>query len=166
MRRHPEIVLTTGIVLLALVFVLAARSAESEHRVVGYGQIRFNGAGPERWAARYRREHAHVVALRRQLERERRIVLRHPSVVEAINLACATYGRCSTLWRKASCETGGTLDPRLANPSSSAAGLFQFLPSTWRTTPYRAFSVWDPVANALAAGWMHNVGRGGEWACG
>lgn len=86
-------------------------------------------------------------------------------VVEAINLACAAYGDCETLWRRAKCETGGTLNPRSFNRSSGASGLFQFLPSTWATTPYRVFSVWSPYANALAAGWMNTHGRGGEWAC-
>jgi hypothetical protein len=86
-------------------------------------------------------------------------------VVAAINLSCATYGHCAELWRKARCETGGTFDPRAINPGSGAAGLFQFLPSTWASTPYRMFSMMSPYASALAAGWMHEQGRGGEWAC-
>lgn len=94
-------------------------------------------------------------------------VLRHdPSVVEAINLACLLYGHCAELWRKAFCETGGTLSSSAYNRQSGASGLLQFLPSTWRSTPFRRFSVWSPYANALAAGWMHRVGRGSEWACG
>jgi hypothetical protein len=91
-------------------------------------------------------------------------MLQRPSVVEAINLACATYGWCSTLWRKADCETGGTFSPTAHNPSG-ASGLFQFLGSTWRSTPYGRFSIWSPYANALAAGWMHANGRSGEWSC-
>lgn len=87
-----------------------------------------------------------------------------PAVTEAINLACTVYGNCATLWRRAGCETGGTFNPRAYN-SSGASGLFQFLPSTWRTTPYRNYSVWSPYANALAAGWMLSVGRGNEWSC-
>ena len=86
-------------------------------------------------------------------------------VVSAINLSCAAYGHCAELWRKAKCETGGTFDPRAINPGSGAAGLFQFLSGTWQTTPFRMFSRFDPYASALAAGWMHSVGRGGEWAC-
>jgi SLT domain-containing protein len=86
-------------------------------------------------------------------------------VVAAINLACATYGHCAELWRKARCETGGTFDPAARNPTSGAEGLFQFLPSTWQTTPYRMFNVLSPYASALAAGWMHANGRGDEWAC-
>jgi hypothetical protein len=86
-------------------------------------------------------------------------------VAEAINLAAATYGHAEELWRKARCETAGTWNPRSYNPSSGASGLFQFLPSTWQSTPYRRFSIWNPYASALAAGWMHAHGRGHEWAC-
>jgi hypothetical protein len=38
-----------------------------ERRTIGRGQIRFDGAGPERWAARWRRERRAASALRRQL---------------------------------------------------------------------------------------------------
>ena len=146
-------------------------SPKDPNRVVGYGQVRFNGAGPERWAQRYRRVQAALSGSRQQatrlqveLKRQRQILLTRPQVVEAINLACATYGYCPTLWRKAKCETGGTFSATSYNPSG-ASGLFQFLGSTWESTPYARFSVWSPYANALAAGWMHAHGRGGEWAC-
>lgn len=142
-------------------------------RTVGYGQIRYAGLGPEKWAQRYRQEHQTVLwqrqviaGLRAQAVKSRRLMLREPQVVEAINLACATYGYCSTLWRKARCETGGTFDPNAKNRRSSASGLFQFLSSTWASTPFGRFSVFSPYANALAAGWMHEQGRGGEWTCG
>lgn len=101
----------------------------------------------------------------RRLKRE--LAIRHaPSSVRAIALASVAYRvSFSTLYRKASCETGGTLSPFAYNRSSHASGLFQFLPSTWRSTPYGRYSIWDPYANALAAGWMHSAGRGGEWVC-
>ena len=161
---------------LALATVLAlvayGHALGRQKRTLGYGQIRYQGAGPERWHNRYRRTLAELVelrddvrALRARLRQERRLLLSQPNVVEAINLAAATYGYGATLWRKANCETGGTLSPRSLNSSSGAAGLFQFLPSTWASTPYARFSVWSPYANALAAGWMHRQGRGGEWAC-
>jgi hypothetical protein len=134
-------------------------------RVVGHGQIRFDGAGPERWAQRWRAQHRLVTALRHRLRQQRRTLLSSPTVSEAINLAAATYGHSDELWRKARCETGGSFDPRSRNLSSAASGLFQFLGSTWRSTPYAGFSVFSPYANALAAGWMHAHGRGGEWAC-
>jgi soluble lytic murein transglycosylase-like protein len=67
------------------------------------------------------------------------------------------------LLRRASCESG--LNPSARNPSG-ASGLFQFLPSTYATTPYaRRGSVWSPKWNSLAAAWMVRVGRGNEWTC-
>jgi len=157
--------------LALVVCAVASRAGDKPDRVVGFGQVRFNGAGPERWAQRYRHARAElraskarVAELELELRRQRRLVLSSPHVVEAINLACATFGHCSTLWRKAKCETGGTFSPRAYN-SSGASGLFQFLRSTWLSTPFARFSVWSPYANALAAGWMHEQGRGGEWAC-
>ena len=66
------------------------------------------------------------------------------------------------LLRKARCES--RLDPYAHNPSG-ASGLLQFLPSTWATTPYARHSIWSAKWNALAAGFMHHVGRGAEWSC-
>jgi hypothetical protein len=156
------------LVIVAVVFVIwlvvaSARGAETHRRVVGHGQVRFDGHGPEWWARAWRREHRATLALRRDVVRERRVLLRRPVVDEAIGLACATYGSCSTLWRKARCESRFVSSAR--NLSSAASGLFQFLPSTFASTPYGRFSIFSPYANALAAGWMHAHGRGGEWQC-
>jgi hypothetical protein len=158
--------------LLVAVIVAAAVAAKPErqpsdghHRTIGFGQTAFDFAGPEKWAARYRAERRKVAVLKRELREQRRLLIAKPNVGEAINLAAMVYGNQTTLWRKARCETGGTFDPGARNRSSNASGLFQFLPSTWRSTPYAPFSVWSPYANALAAGWMHKVGRGGEWSC-
>lgn len=68
----------------------------------------------------------------------------------------------SLLVRKARCES--RLRPWAWNPSG-AAGLFQFLPSTWQTTPYADENLWRAKWAALGAAWMHAEGRGGEWAC-
>jgi hypothetical protein len=106
----------------------------------------------------------HVVA-ERYLSRSRSLqvaIRRDPEVSTALNLACVVYGHCSELWRKARCESHLW---RYAHNPSGASGLLQFLPSTWASTPYRRFSVFDPYANALAAGWMHANHRGNEWSC-
>jgi soluble lytic murein transglycosylase-like protein len=85
------------------------------------------------------------------------------SVRDAIALAAVVYRvPYSTLDRKAWCES--RYSPAARNPSG-AMGLFQFLGSTWASTPFAAFSPYDPLAAALAAGWMHRAGRGGEWSC-
>lgn len=165
MATHLPVWAASGFSALAL--LLAAPTSTAADRaptVVGYGQILYQGRGPANWASRAHLWRDRYVAARRALLRSRRVLRQQSSVTEAINLACATYGHCSTLWRKAGCETGGTFSPRSLNPSG-ASGLFQFLPSTFASTPYARFSIWSPYANALAAGWMHSQGRGGEWVC-
>jgi len=164
------------VVVLAVVSVGATNDAVTATRRVVLGDdghrrtyvddelVAFDGVGPERWAARARARRLEVAGLRRRLRDARRVMLSRPSVVEAINLAAATYGDGSTLWRVAGCETGGTFNPRAYN-SSGASGLFQFMPSTFASTPYAAFSIWSPYASAMAAGFMFAHGRGGEWAC-
>lgn len=65
--------------LLALLAVTARAAAElfaaadphphddGHRRQLGRGQIRFDGAGPEQWAARFRRERRAVITMRREL---------------------------------------------------------------------------------------------------
>jgi hypothetical protein len=147
-------------VILALAAAVAAWGARppdplDKQRDVGYGEVRFRGLGPEKWAQRWRREHRQVLELRR-------VLAHRGSTSEAIQLAAATYGSASTLWRRARCESHLN---RWAQSPTGARGLFQFLPSTFRSTPYAGLSIWSPYANALAAGWMIAHGRGGEWAC-
>lgn len=67
-----------------------------------------------------------------------------------------------TLIRKGRCES---VNWTKFHNKSGAAGPWQFLGSTWASTPFAGFSVYDPVAAALAAAWMHAHGRGGEWVC-
>lgn len=65
--------------------------------------------------------------------------------------------------RVARCESN--LDPCAVNRSGPYYGLFQFLKSTWKTTPYGNRDIYDPEAQALAAAWMWKEGRKNEWAC-
>jgi len=67
------------------------------------------------------------------------------------------------LLRVGRCESG--LDPNAVNPDGPYFGLFQFLRSTWASTPFADRDIFDPVANAHAAAWMWQQGRRGEWAC-
>jgi len=104
----------------------------------------------------------------RKLRRENRLLRRksdwHTESKDAIRMAALAYGQSeATLLRKADCESG--FWPYADNPNSDATGLFQFMPGTFRSTPYAGFSIWDVHAQALAAAWMHRVGRGGEWVC-
>lgn len=65
--------------------------------------------------------------------------------------------------RVARCESN--LDPCAVNRSGPYYGLYQFLESTWKTTPYKRDDIFDPKAQALAAAWMWKQGRKNEWAC-
>lgn len=112
----------------------------------------------------------------------RRALTHRPSSVQAIRLAGITYQvPFSLLWSRATCESGPGprartpepadqhVDARAVNTETgtgeTAQGLFQFLGSTWRSTPYAALDPLDPYANALAAAWMQQHGRGREWTC-
>lgn len=85
-------------------------------------------------------------------------------IIEIIYAAADKYGQPrADMLRVARCES--VLDPNAVNPYSNASGLFQFLPGTWATTPFASQNIFDPVANANAAGWMWSVGRRNEWTC-
>lgn len=85
-------------------------------------------------------------------------------LVELIFDAAAFFGQPGgDMLRVAQCESN--LDPRNVTPPHSASGLFQFLPSTWKSTPYADRSVFDPEANAYATAWMWSMGRRNEWVC-
>ena len=111
----------------------------------------------KRTAARYREEAAELQRLltRRvmQARRFRYHLVHRASSQTALKLAAVTYNVSETLlYRIASCEsTGGNgLNPNAKNRSSTAAGLGQFLDSTWASTRFARFSVYDPYASALA----------------
>ncbi len=55
-------------------------------------------------------------------------------------------------------------DWRVTNSSSGAAGLFQFMPRTWQSTPYRRHSPYHPKWASLAAMWMWKRGGLSHWA--
>lgn len=67
-------------------------------------------------------------------------------------------------------ESGG--NPWAKNPSSSAAGLFQFLKSTWDNMvpieisggSYNAGLVYDPARNVAAAAWLQGAIGWSQWS--
>jgi hypothetical protein len=52
---------------------------------------------------------------------------------------------------------------RVTNSSSGAAGLYQFMPRTWNSTPYHKHSPYHPRWAALAAMWMWAHGGYSHW---
>jgi uncharacterized protein YraI len=84
-------------------------------------------------------------------------------IVKYIYQAADRYGQSrEDMLRVATCESG--LDPYAVNPSGSY-GLFQFIRSTWKSTPYGKEDIFDPKYNSLAAAWMWQQGRKSEWVC-
>ncbi len=77
--------------------------------------------------------------------------------------AARRYGQNpEAMLRVAQCESN--LIPTAVNRSGSY-GLFQFVPSTWASTPFADQDVFEAWANANAAAWMWSVGRRNEWVC-
>lgn len=103
-----------------------------------------------------------VADLRKQL-------LNDSTVREAIWVAAVTYRQsASELTRTAYCESRLNPGSRNGEPiynGEHATGLFQFVPSTWRSTPYKYGDIYNANTNALAAAWMWAQGRRNEWTC-
>jgi uncharacterized protein YraI len=89
--------------------------------------------------------------------------LSQQEIIQIIYAAADRYGQPrEDMLRVARCES--VLDPNAVNPAGSY-GLFQFVPSTWASTPYADEDIFDAYASANAAGWMWSVGRRNEWVC-
>ncbi|MFN8592665.1 MAG: transglycosylase SLT domain-containing protein [Thermomicrobiales bacterium] len=85
-------------------------------------------------------------------------------ILDFIRKAAKKYKQSrKAMERVARCESN--LDPCAVNKRGPYFGLFQFLKSTWKTTPYGNRDIFDPEAQALAAAWMWKQGRKNEWAC-
>ena len=85
-------------------------------------------------------------------------------ILNFIAKAAKKYGQSeNAMVRVARCES--VLDPCAVNRSGPYYGLFQYLKSTWKTTPYGDRDIFDPEAQSLATGWMWKQGRKNEWAC-
>lgn len=85
-----------------------------------------------------------------------------PRIDRHLHAAAARYhADYPWLVRVSWCES--RWNPRAIGHGS--VGLFQFLPSTWQTTPYRRYSIFSPWAQAMAAAWMYVHGRAREWVC-
>ncbi len=80
-----------------------------------------------------------------------------------INQAFGSYAAAART--VASCESG--MNPNAYNGSSGASGVFQFLPSSWSTTPYAGYSPFNAWANVNAAYsvFVRDGYSWGEWSC-
>lgn len=87
------------------------------------------------------------------------------TVQDIIRQAFAPYGQGAVDWglRVARCESG--YNPRAYNGAGPYYGLFQFLMSTFKATPYGGGDIYDPTTNAKAAAWKYSQGGAGAWGC-
>ena len=179
-RKHDTTILLGVLAALTTVIVLAVTSAapatpqRAQPTVTTWPgvdqlrQARHHLARSRRAARRYRAQRDDLqVRLTRRVRENR--ALRHAlvarsDVVTNLRIAAVAYHvDAGTLIRKARCESN--LNPDAKNRYSTASGVGQFLDSTWASTPFAQFSVFDPVANPMAMAWMHATGRGNEWVC-
>ena len=76
----------------------------------------------------------------------------------------ALHRHVSFPWLKAVAYCESKFQVYARNPSG-AAGLFQFMPSTFARTPYGWAWLYSAKYQALAAAWMFANGRSSEWTC-
>jgi transglycosylase-like protein with SLT domain len=88
------------------------------------------------------------------------------AIIADIEKAFSPLGQTAVNWglRVAKCESG--YNPNAVNPYSGTEGLFQFMPSTWRSTPYGSHNVFDPWYNSLGAAWLYHRDGPSQWQCG
>jgi hypothetical protein len=87
------------------------------------------------------------------------------AVADIIRQVFSEYGPAAVEWglRVAACESG--YNPNAYNAAGPYYGLFQFLESTFRNTPYGNQNIYDPWYNARAAAWKYSVSGPGAWGC-
>jgi hypothetical protein len=87
------------------------------------------------------------------------------AVQDIITRAFTPLGPTAVAWglRVARCESG--YNPRAYNAAGPYYGLFQFLMSTFRATPYGTGDIYDPMVNANAAAWKYSQGGARAWGC-
>ena len=86
-------------------------------------------------------------------------------VQDLIRQAFAPYGQTGIDWglRVAKCESG--YNASAYNPVGPYYGVFQFLMSTFKATPYGNQNIFDATANVNAAAWKYGQGAAGAWGC-
>jgi len=85
-------------------------------------------------------------------------------ILRYIRRAAKKYNQSKkAMERVARCESN--LDPCAVNKKGPYYGLFQYLKSTWKNTPYGNHDIFDPKAQALATAWKWKKGEKNEWAC-
>jgi hypothetical protein len=69
------------------------------------------------------------------------------------------------MWRVMMCESSG--NARASGGGGAWLGLFQYAPTTWRSSwnPYRNQSIWDARAQIYATAKAWSIGMQRHWSC-
>lgn len=171
MRYIHVIILAFIVTLLVGLIAVSLSSAESTPTTLPSNLITYQGKDVHWWAKKAQQARKDANVRRNTIARLKRTVRTTYSVRECVRLATITYPALSEdrAWRIIGGESKGNPNARNKSPvwnGEHALGLWQFLLSTFNSTPYgkAGMSIWSPCASSLAAGWMHEHGRGGEWA--
>lgn len=127
------------------------------------------------WADRTVKARREANASALEVKQLRRTLKHSPSVREAVEIATTAYPELtqSRAWCIIGHESKGYVYARNRSAvwnGEHATGLFQFLPSTFHSTPYGKYSIYSPYAQAMAAGYAHKMGwgfghGGWTWTC-
>lgn len=117
------------------------------------------------------RERAAWQAERTTLRAHLRAALATPDAEVSMRLAGIAYGQdwrqlraCALSEGYRGAERYQTRIPRPNSAGSGAFGPWQFMPSTWMSTPFAGIDMARVDAQAMATAWMWSRGRRNEWA--
>lgn len=154
------------VALLVLVVVTTATAEQSVPQDVRT----YQGKSAEWWAKRAVQNRKNSNARGKTIARLKKSMRTTDSLEECVKLATIAYPDFTEAraWQIIYHESWTSGKQFAKNRTSTASGLYQFLTSTFASTPYgrAGMSIWSPCASSLAAGWMHANGRGREWAIG
>lgn len=135
--------MTKSITVAAVLLAAVVPSADARH-----------------WTANSIIRHAHGNPYRCDVAR--------PGVWSVAQNRCVIFTVFRKRWLAKQADRVAFCESRWDNNDGPAVGLFQFLPSTWAWTPYRTKNPRNPIWNARAARWLHDLIHGwsspGGWA--
>lgn len=166
---RPRVLLAALTITLTLAGIAHARPTQVQPVAAPQSLLRArqacpNGASPVTCRAALRRAYA-AVSWQQKARRDDARRSGTYGVQHALRLASALYGvPLAQLEAVGSCESH--LQATSKNRTSTAAGVFQFLDSTWARAGVPGFSPFDPYASALAAARLVvKDGSWREWQC-
>ena len=176
--------LTAIFAVLATLIVLGGVTVTATADSTSPSAMTYQGKSAEWWANRAVQARKDANAQAVTIKQLRRTLRYNPTIDEAVKLAHIAYpafteARAWQIIAHESCKHCKNLgyiptsrthayNSTPVGPGCHATGIVQFLDCTYRSTPYgkAGVSIYSPYASLLAAGWMHETGRGREWAIG